>query len=361
MPLPVTTHNILGWAYLTGAINNIPPDASFFRKLCFPNEQTVPTEVIELSYLEGSRLLAPFVEVNGEAVSVAGRSHRFANVMAPNIRIKRPMDAYQMMIRRRPGSSIFVGDGDVMGAYRDTIAEDTEILASLIANRIEEMCCTMAKSAIYSYSVSDGANFRIAFPRSSTLASTLTSNDRWSHTSGTEGTTSDPQREFGEASFQLSKYGVIPSIAIFGRRAAVGFLKHSKVKDLLSNQRNLVVGNLTLASQFTADGARYMGNFCGVECWEYSRTYVSSAGAETYFLDQDTVIFLSPDAQRENKLYFGAIPDHDAIEEGLLQCKTYSKSWREKDPSTRVQLAHTRPLPALRKPNTMFVLVASAA
>lgn len=368
MPLPVRTDNYLGWAFLTGAINEVKPTASFMTSLFFPQRRTVPTEVIEMSYLDGDRKLAPFVAVNGEAVSVAGRTHRFANVMAPNIRIKRPMEAYQFLIRRQPGTPVFVGSADVLASYRQALADDVQIMADLIQNRLEWMCSEMAVKAKLTYSVSEGDNFEVTIPRAAALGGNtgvaLTTTNRWGYSfsgaSFTEGTTSDPAYDFGQAKFQLSKHGVVPTIAVMGRRAAQAFMSHSKVRELMDYAR-LTAGTLTLQNQFIAQGAIPYGTFCGIQVWEYSRTYINDAGSEVPFLGDDMVIFLSAEAQANNVIYYGAIPDHDAVEGGLLQTEIFSKSWMEKDPSIRVQLAHTRPLPCPRRPNTVYVLDATDA
>ena len=106
MPTPVITNNVLGWAFQTSYINNTKRPSQFLKQLYFEGrEENVPTESIEYSFREGDRLLAPFVEVNGEAVSVGGRSVTFANISAPNIKLKRAMDAYNSLIRRLPSSA----------------------------------------------------------------------------------------------------------------------------------------------------------------------------------------------------------------------------------------------------------------
>lgn len=370
MPIQVRTDNQLGWAFLTGAINEVKPDARFMRQLFFPTERTVPTETIELSYFDGERKLAPFVEVNGEAIAVPGRSQRFANVMAPNIRLKRPMEAYEFLTRRRPGTAIFVGQSEVQSGYSAAIAEDTEILGSMIDNRIEQMCSEMVSTAAYTYtgSVAEGdravqASFSVTFPRAIALDVTLTGGNLWEDATNSEGGTSNPRTTFADAKFQLSKFGVQPTFAVMGRHAAQAFMTHSKVQTQLENTRDIAFGSLSEENNFTDQGAMYLGRYMGMDCWEYSRTYEDQTASlnELYFLNQDLVVFGSPQAQRDNIIYYGAIPDHDAIEGGLLVSQRFSKSWVTKDPSVRVQLVHSRPLPVLRRPNTVYTAVVTAS
>ena len=135
MPLAVNTTTMLSWAYQTGVIDEIKPAASFLTNLLFPNERTVPTETLELSYLSGNRKLAPFVAVNGAAKVLPGRTVTFANVQAPNISVVRPMQAYQSLLRRAPGSNVFVDQAAILAAYRDAIVDDLKILNDAITNR----------------------------------------------------------------------------------------------------------------------------------------------------------------------------------------------------------------------------------
>lgn len=370
MPVPVRTDDMLGWAFLTGAINEVRSTANFFKNLAFPVSETLPTETIELSYLRGDRKMAPFVEVNGEAIMVPGRSTEFVNVTAPNIRIKRPMDAYEFMRRRMPGSTIFVNGSDISAAYAAKIAEDTEILGRMIDHRIEQMCCEVAATAAFSYDSSTDyaeggaaptqAAFTVSYSRNASLtgAALTAENVWWEGTSGTRGGTAEsPEVTFADAKFQLSKFDRAPSMCVLGRRASQGFTAWAEANPskLTNTTSGVDTGRVTRRQQYTDMGALFLGELHGIEVWEYSRTYIDVGGTETFFLDPDVALFLTPESQRDNRIYYGAIPDHDAIEGGLMVAERFSKSWMTKDPSTRIQLAHSRPLPALRRPDTMYV------
>lgn len=356
MPTPVITNTQLNWAVQTGIVNRIDPVSSFLAGAAFGGrEETLPTESLELSYLDGTQNMAPFVQVNAEAISVGGRSTTFANVSTPNIRIKRPMDAYNAFLRRPPGGNIFIsGPGDVASARAATIVEDATVMSDMVDTRLEWMVAQMltdktSGSMSLSYQVADRANWKVTVPRSTAMTVALSGGALWSAP-----TTATPMADFHNAKRAFAKNGgFTPTIAIMGSAAASAFMAIDQVKTLLDNRR-IDAGSLALQSQFNASGAIYLGTFMGIPCWEYSREYISDAGASTPFIPTDTVVFLSNNT--DNKIYYGAIPDHDAFDQGLFVGKRFSKSWKTHDPSVYVQLLQTRPLPFFRRPNTVYVL-----
>ena len=75
--------------------------------------------------------------------------------------------------------------------------------------------------------------------------------------------------------------------------------------------------------------------------------------ASVQLIRDDYVEVVSAIPAAQNVAYYGAIPDWDAFDEGLMQGKRFSKSWKEKDPSVRQILAHSRPLFVPRRPASM--------
>lgn len=368
MPTPVLTQNWLGWAYQTGYTNRAKTPSGFLTSLIFGGrERTLPTESVELSFREGERLLAPFVEVNSEAVTVGARSTTFANVSTPNIRIKRPMEAYNVFNRRQPGTDIFIGGGDVVAAARAAaIAEDTQYMMDLIANRVEWMVGSMIADMTsgymtLSYQVSEKSNWRVRIPRDTGATVTLSGTAEWNDTVGTS--RSVVQDFHNVKRFFSKKINGTARMAIMDAKAADAFLKLAEVQALL-DKKNVDAGTLALQSQFDEQGAIYLGRFMGVECWEYTREFVDEDGTTKVFLGAQTsgseagrVVFLAQQsAFADSEILYGAIPDHDAFEGGLFVGKRFAKSWKEPDPSVYNQLMQSRPLPFLRQPNAILVM-----
>lgn len=360
MPTPVITHNQLGWAFQTSLVNNIKIPSDFMTTLYFQGrEETLPTESVELSYKEGERIMAPFVEVNAEAIPIGGRSTTFANVSCPNIRIKRPMEAYNVFLRRQPGTGMFIGSGDIVAQARAAaIAEDAAHMVEQVVNRLEWMTCslltdTTSSSMSISYQIEDRANWTVTIPRSSDMT-LVTGASGWDQTvNGSVG--GGIQGNFHHVKRMFSKHGVgTPTVCVMGKNSADRFMGAAGVRELL-DKRSVSAGTLELINQFNESGAIYLGTFAGVPCWEYSREYVNDAGSAAPFIPDDLAIFLAS-RRNDGKVYYGAIPDHDAFEQGLFQSKRFSKSWMEKDPSVMIQLLQTRPLPFVRNNNSVFVM-----
>jgi len=55
----------------------------------------------------------------------------------------------------------------------------------------------------------------------------------------------------------------------------------------------------------------------------------------------------------ENVMYYGAIPDFDALQGRAWVGRRFGKSWMDKDPSAQIALVHSRPLPVPRRPGSM--------
>ena len=341
----VTTAEVLHWSTMTATINDIKSPNAFLKNLLFPNEEPVSTETIEISFLKGEREIAPFVEVNAEAIMVAGYNEQFATVKAPNIRIKRPMTASEIMFKRRPGTVIFAPDDQKRTAMQVAMGRDQTRMADLIANTIEYMIAYAIRGQI-SYSVQDQANFRITFPR--TASHNLAPVAAWS------GSPNIVQDFINAARLINDDAQLNPTHALFSKEAAQNFLANTAVKDLL-DKRNIDAGGITIRAQFADTGARFMGTFLGIQCWEYGRA-VSVNGVSEDLIRAGYVEFVTVSPSAENVLYFGAIPDIDALQGDTFVGRTFSKSWITKDPSVLWGLAHSRPLPVPRRIDSMVSL-----
>lgn len=337
----VDSTSVFAWQTLTAMINEIKSPAIFLKKLLFSNEITLPTETIELSYLTGDREIAPFVRVNGEAIMVEGYGETFATVKAPNIRIKRPITPAAVLFTRRPGTVIFPTPGEQMSAINAHIARDGQRMADLISNS-EEWMAAMAIRGTITYSVDDEEVFTITYPKPA--GHELTVGDLWSGTS-------NPEEDFLAAKRLIAdETGLIPTHCVMGQSAATEFMKNARVSTLLDT-RNYNAGVVTIESQFREDGALFLGIFAGIPCWEYSRT-IDVNGTSTSLIRTDRAEFLCATPAAQNVAYYGAIPDMEAFEGGLLQSKRFAKSWTEKDPSVRQMLVHSRPLFVPRRPGS---------
>jgi hypothetical protein len=356
MPTPVITNTQLGWATLSTTLSNIKPTSSFLKQLFFGDRtENMTTESVELSYLEGHNKMAPFVELSAEAVPVEGNSNVFANVSCPNIKIKRPMDAYNAFLRRQPGTGIFVSGNEVAVARQAAIVEDQLTMARMVERREEWMVSKMLTGVdstylILSYQDSTNlrANFRVRYPRPSGHVVTVSTS--WA-------TSTVIKLDFHKAKRKMAQTTrLVPNVVVLGSNAAELFITNTAVLSSLDN-RNVSIGNQTMMTQFSEAGAIFLGNYCGIDVWEYSAEYIDEDGTTSVpYIGADQAIFLHTSPSNEAKFLYGAIPDHDAFEQGLFVGQRFSKAWKVPDPSVMTQMLQTRPMPLVRRPGAVYAL-----
>lgn len=332
------------WQSLTATLNETKSPNSFLKDLLFGAHQTFPTETVEIGLLSGDREIAPFVQRDGEAIAVAGLGESYQTVGFPNISIKRPMTASELLFNRRPGSVIFPQGGQQLSAIEQHVARDMQRMSDLISNA-EEYLCSLALQGEISYQAADESNFKVTYPKPA--GHTVSASNSW----GTAATAT-PSVDFMTAKRLINEEHDLPTThCLMSQASATDFVKIQEVKDLLDNRR-IDAGNLELQRQFEASGAIFLGRFMGVDCWEYSRS-VTVAGSSTPLLRVDHVEFVSAVPAAENWIYYGAIADMEALEGRLFQGERFSKSWLEKDPSQQIVLAKSRPLPIMRRPGSV--------
>ena len=332
------------WQSLTATINETKSPNTFLKQLLFGAHQTFPTETIEIGLLTGDRTIAPFVKRDGEAIAVAGLGESFQTVGFPNISIKRPFTASELLFNRRPGSVVFPSGDQQLSAIEAHIARDMKRMADLISNA-EEYLCSLALTGEISYSAADEANFTVTYPKPA--GHSVNAAVSWATAAS-----ATPSVDFTTAKRLIANKHDLPTThCIMSQEAATNFIQIAEVKTNLDNRR-LLTGDLDLRRQFELSGALFLGNYMGVDCWEYSRS-VNVSGSSTALIRTGYVEFVAAVPQAENWIYYGAISDLEALEGRLFQGERFSKSWLVKDPSQRIVLAKSRPLPIMRRPGSV--------
>lgn len=336
-------NDVLSWASLTGVVNEIKSPNQFLKRLVFGAHDPQPTEVIEIGMLSGSRVVAPFIRRNGMAMEIEGTSESFKTVSFPNIRIKKHLEAPDLMFNRRAGTTIFPGGDEIVNAAAAHVARQQQRLADAVTEA-EEYLCALAIRGSIAYSVDEQEVFTITLGKPAGNSLTITT--KW------DDAASEVAADFFTAKQLVAdEVGLGVTHAIMGAEAAAAFMANAGVMGRL-DVRNLSAGQLTLMEQFNQDGAIYLGVFCGVQCWAYTRQ-TSVNGSAVSLIRSKHVEFLSVTPAAENVLYYGAIPDLQALQGRLFQGERFSKSWEQEDPSVRWLLVHSRPLPIPRRPGSM--------
>lgn len=343
----VLAQDVLKWQSLTATVNETKSPNSFIKDLLFGVHQTFPTESVEIGLLTGGRSIAPFVRRDGEAIAVDGLGESFQTVGFPNISIKRPMTASELLFNRRPGSVIFPSKGQQLSAIEAHIARDMQRMSDLVTNS-EEYLCSLALTGDINYTATDGAHFQVDLQKSS-------GNDINASTVWSDEANAKPSVDFTAAKRIINSAHSLPTThCIMDQTSSTEFVRIQEVKDLLDNRR-LLAGDIDLQRQFEASGALFLGMFMGVACWEYART-VDVNGVDTKLIRAGTAEFVSAVPAADNVLYYGAISDMKALEGRLFQGERFSKSWQIEDPSQQIVLVKSRPLPVMRRPDSVVSL-----
>lgn len=340
----VETNELLEWSSLTAIVNEIKSPNQFLKRSLYGDHETKPTEKVEIGVLIGGRKIAPFVRKNAEALMVDGHSERFDVVEAPNIRIKRAFTPSELLFKRRPGTVIFSPGGQTqMQAAEQHVARDMARMADMITNA-EEWLCALTLRNVISYSVSEEENFTITFGRPNAHAVNLVTT--WDDV--------DPQAPTPDEDFFTAKklihdeVGLPVTDAIMGSEAGTQFRRLMKAQPTL-DKLYVDAGRFTLQEQFNQDGVIFLGVFCGIRCWQYSRS-ADLNGTDTPMIRAKYVEFVANVPAAEFRLYYGAIADMDAFEGRMFQSERFAKSWKEPDPSQWIALLNSRPVPVPRRP-----------
>ena len=343
------SRDVLQWTSLTAMVNELKTPNRFLRDLLFSQQDPRPTESLEIGILVGDRIVAPFVRRNGEAIEITPFQEKFYNVSCPNIRIKRHLEASELLFERRVGHVIHAEEADVMSGAEEHIARSSLRLNQAV-DEAEEYLCSQAIRGSITYQVDEEEAFSVTYPRTASHSVTLST--FWDNVAG------KPAADFLTA-MQLvaDDTGLNLTHAILGSEASNAFLDNAQVAGLLDNRR-IEVGQLGLTARIAQSGALRLGSFRSLDVWSYTRkTQVPSAPGLGALTSTDLIRpkyaeFVTADAAAENVLYYGAIPDVKALQGRLFRGRRFSKSWEQEDPSVMWQLVHSRPLPVLRRPDS---------
>lgn len=330
---------------LTRAVNLIKPPADFLQSLLFSDHEPVATDTIELSYLIGDREAAPFVKKNGGSILVAGDDSTFATVQAPNIRISANLDPAKLIEERRPGDLVFVDGSDILDSAQRYIAQRQSRMKERIQHTIEVLVSQLMQGQI-KYQVDGQDNFQITLPRAAGNVITLSGGAEWN---GGTATAIHILEDIKTAkSIVAEAVGMGINYCILGTEASTYFTRNAEIRALLQTPGNVNVGSLDFTRQYEKSGALYLGTISGVQFWEYGRK-INVNGVATDLIRPKYAEFVTTDASAERVIYYAAIPDIDAIEDGQFIGEIFSKTWKQPDPSVRKLLLHSRPLPWSRK------------
>lgn len=341
---------------LTGIINNVPAPLSYLRNRLVQREEPLFSETVQIGREENPNKTAPFSPPGATALILGGGESNARQFTAPNIRVKSSVNPGDFMFQPALGQNFYVaggGNGDHLSRMTTLVTRRLEFLDRSIANTEEWMVSRSSFLGVLSYSVPGHDAFIINYGRPAGNTIVLGGTALWSDPA------SFPPAQFIEAARLSSDSESTPiTDVLMSRTAADAFLRNEAIQRLLDNRR-IDIGNITFAPAFTEDGtARFLGTILGIRAWEYSRQ-LDVEGTMTDLIRPGWVEFYS--TQSDQVMYYGAIPDLDAVTPqpngarvlgGTAVGKRFSKSWATTDPSSLWLLVQSRPLPVPRRPGS---------
>lgn len=341
---------------LTSTIMDIKKPSNFLFDLLFSRHQSLTTEKAEIGIWTGGRRCAPFVRKNGEARLVGGRGNSYQTIDTPHIRIKQAIAPGDIVFQRQPGSEIFSASDQAAGTAMYYSVQQ-QAMMDMIAES-EEWLAAQALRMQITYTPAETEDvFQVTFPR--TAGHTTVASVDWDEA---DKDLVVIEEDAIEASRLVSEsVGLGVTHGFLGTLAARHFRQSLRRSGLL-DQMNLSIGKMDLNAQWLASGAKPLGNFFGIDFWQYSRQTTDHAGNVKNLIRSKYCEFVAVTPGNEFTTYYGAIADAKTLGNRLHVGERFSKAWLQDDPSVEFLLASSRPLPVPRRADaTVSMKVVSGA
>ena len=317
------------------ALNQENMAGNFLLDLLFPTVEVSDTKYVDIDIVKGDERLAPFVApvVEGELVEAQGFTTN--TYEPPYIKPKFMTQAAQLLTERSPGSAIYGGDTPGQRAATK-LTKEIQDGEKMIHRREEWMAAQGLTTGTITVS-GKGIEQVIDFGMAADHKVTLVGAALWSDP------LSDPLGDIRTWARQISDDGdANADVLILGAGAADALFSHSSVSSAL-DVRRINIGEIN--PRLLSKGVIYHGTLnatgVNVDIYEYNGSYKDADGVRQRFIENNRVVMTS--TQADFRRNYAAIQD---LEAGMVPMPIFVKSWEEKDPSGRVVLLQSAPLPA---------------
>lgn len=329
-------------------LEQLYPAPQFLLDTFFKRESKSNTEYVDIDIVKGNKKLAAFVRPIDKGSLVDPLGYTTKSFKPPYVKPKMKTDA-ERFLRRRPGETIYQGSSSPSLRASQELAKDMIYMQELIMRREEAMAAELLQTGKVTV-VGDGVNAEIDFGMPAghlTTASTL-----W----GASG--ADPIENLRTWCRLVQRAsGINPNICVMGSTAAGEFIDDAKVQTLL-DLRRVDVGEIKPAE--LPDGSSYVGRInlpdLNLDIYCYSEQYTDSEGSATNFLAASKIILGSTRARCER--HYGAIRDLEFSD--ALPVRWFPKTWIEPDPSQRLVMLQSSPLPCMHQPDAFLCATVTA-
>ncbi len=326
------------------AMEQMLPVRTFLLVTFFNRTENSNSEYIDIDIVKGKRRLAPFVSPLMEGKVVERLGFTTNSYKPPYIKPKKITTA-QDVLTRLPGEAIYGGATTPAERAAQMLAKDLAELDEMITRREEWMAAQIMDTGAV-HCVGDGIDQNVDFLMDASHKITLTGNDLWSSTHAN----SQPLDDLKTWKRLIAKdSGMVPNIIVMGTDAADAFCKHSTVSGKL-DYRRVDMGQIDPTA--LPNGATYLGfiKLDGLNCdlYTYEEYYTDDSGVTQPMVPLSKVWMGNKNARLVK--HYGAIQDLKS----LVAVPRFPKSWEEEDPSARLVMVQSAPLPAMHQPDAFI-------
>jgi len=312
----------------------------------FGTMKSFTSEQVEWDLIDGGQRMAPFVSplVQGRETTRRGFETRWIKpaYIKPKFTI-RPTDGFTRLPGEARGGTL-----SPQARLDRLVADQLREHEMMIMARKEWMAAQALTFGQYLITGEDYPTTLINFGQDPNLRATV--GTFWSDP------TSNPLEDIENHSLLINETsrGAVIDTLVFPGSVWNLMRQHQDLQDEI-NKDYARMRNSTIDTgpRNQKKGPMLVGQLSGrFELWVYDDYYEDAAtGANTPYLDQDRVLFLSSNI--EGRQYQGAIMDLDS---GMQAMDVFHKTWKQEDPSGTVLLTQTAPLVGPRRVNSFGTL-----
>jgi len=371
--MALLTNSMFSWRRDTRTINKIKTPNQLLQNWLFSAERFNITDYIELTKLSGGREIPAMVKKGSRAQLIKGFGRDIDQIMPPTLRYKMEISPgkYINNPSNGVGGGLVEDDGVVLSEAERLIAQDLLRFEHNFVNTVEWMCGqALSRKIIYSDTTNQGStltpkedtmSFQVTYPKDA--LSTLTS-----VSGATAWGTADPAVMLRTAkSNYVELNGVVPTDLILGANVGAAIAGNTL---LIGNFNQTITGNpgltnngpMVVAGDPRLDGSIFEGRYAGLNWFTYPRKVTllnsdMSVAASEFVIDPDSAYLVSNLTTTEDfGIEYGGVEDYEAIQEGNMRTKRFTKTIVEGDPSAVYRVAESRPIPVLYNSDAVFEL-----
>lgn len=327
------------------SLEQMKPPRTFLLDTFFSTVNVSTTKHIDIDIIKGKRRMAPFVNprLQGKVVEKRGRISR--TYTPPYVKPKMVTTADDIL-EREPGKHIYEGNMSPAQMAAVEVGKNLVELDELITRREEWMAAqvlTTGKVVVVGEGVEDEIDFLMEPSHLPALLGTA----KW-----TDHTNARPLQNLKTWKRLVAKdSGINPTEALMGLDALDNFLQCEEVIGTTGGGKNLFdmrrinIGQID--PRILPNGVIYYGYLTelGLDIWTYEDWFVDEYDndKEKPMMPANKVVLGSPNAYTRRQ--YGAIQDLKAT----AAVRRFPKSWEEEDPSARMIMLQSAPLPCMHQ------------